>query len=562
MKRQLHLMRSALIFITIALMFVFLIFALFPFGAHIDGDTGDYFAMTVQAVENGIFGIRQVHYPMGYPLLLGLARYVFIDDFLKGALFINAVSFFLVFFILVRESTETGNGRLPWIERIYSVILLFWILFTQYFNSRILFSAWAEAPFIAFSVVGLYFLGRSRKNRPYPNFAAFCALTFFVAAWYCKYVGVVGILVFFIVILLMFQAQRSIWIAMLKGTALLGLLSVLVAPAAVLNYLRTGNVLGPMASSHNAASIHIKFSILDNYLDRVFEFFGNIFTHLLSSIYLARYPDLLIGILVFMSALAVFWVFGADFLSSDKDSNGLIARFLIIRHIEWYIWVAAYTAAMIIKLLAHDFSTQAMSRYASLLIPIVCLLTIDWIRMLKPVKQRIIFPMLITIFSVLCIISIFVNLPNYSQVPKKIYINNYHNLRGYPQFKQIQEMLNEVEAVYFLPRRNNWPIADKFYAFFPCKEFYVSRDWAKGMYDEKIYTIPKFNASYAVVSDYEADEVLRFITGKGVIIKGTTILGFSIYLVKPYDTLLKAPIAGAEERNRYLGQGFISHGCR
>lgn len=543
-------------------MFVVVIFALFPFGAHIDGDTGYYFSMAVQAAKNGIFEIREILAPIGYPLLLNLASYFFIGDFLKGALFINAVCFFLVFFLVVRESTETSKGYYTLIERIYTIILLFVILFKQYFDSRILFSAWAEAPFIALTVGGLYFMGRIRKDRHYPNFTAICALTFFVAAWYCKYVGVVGVVVFFLYLgLLMFQFKLSIWTVMLRIAALFVVLLVLVAPAAIDNYTRTSNVLGGMASPHHPQYIFIKFKLVDNYLYRVFEFFNDIFAHLLSPFYLIRYPDLLIVILALLSAVAVFWVFGADF-RSDKNSKGLIGRIFNIKHIEWYIWGAAYTGAMTIKLLASNFSTQAMSRYASLLIPIVCLFTIDFIRTLKHAGRRIVFPMLITIFTVLCIISIYVNLPDYSQVPEKIDINNYHNLRGYPQFKQMQKMLNKVESIYFLPRRNNWPIADKFYALFPCKEFYVSRDWSHRGYNEKIYPIPKFNAPYALISDYEADEVLRFITGKGEIVKGITVLGFSIYLVKPYDTSLRASTHSAEDRSSYLGHGFISHGCR
>jgi hypothetical protein len=555
-------MKSVLIYTAIALLFAIAIFALFPFGAHIDGDTGYYFSMAVQISENGIFGLREIRAPMGYPLLLNVAKYLFIGDFLQGALFINVICFSLVFILLAKMVTETGKEHLPLLERIYSVILLFVILLMQYFNSRILFSAWPETPFITFTVAGLYFIGQLRKNESYTNFSTVCALTFFVAAWYCKYVGVVGVVVFFLFSgLLTLQDKRSIWTAMVKSGALLVVLSVLVIPAAVRNYLKTGNVLGSMANPNQSQYIFMKFEILDNYSNRVFEFFNNIFAHLVSSFYLVKYPDLVVGIFAVLLGFTIFWIFRANF-RSDKDAIGLIQRLFFIRHIEWYIWGTAYICAMMIRLLSHNFTTQAMSRYASLLIPIVSLIIIDFIGTLKPAGRRIVFPILITIFTVLYIISINSNLPDYSQVPKRIYINNFHNLRGYPQFKQMQEMLYKIESVYFLPRRNNWPIADKFYALFPCKEFYVSRKWSHGGYNEKIYPIPKFNAPYAVISDYEADEVLRFITGKGEIIEGNTVLGFSIFLVKPYNTFLRRSIHSTEDRSSYLGHGFISHGCR
>jgi hypothetical protein len=555
-------MKGALFFLTISLMFVVAMFTLFPFGAHVDGDTGYYFSMAVQIAEKGIFDIREIFAPIGYPLLLNVAKYVFIGNFLKGAFFINVICFLFVLFFLAEEVTESAERHISLIERIYSVILLFVILFIQYFNSRILFSAWPEALFISFSVASLYFIGRYRKNGSYPIYSAACALTFFVAAWYCKYVGIVGVAVFLLIFgLLTFQAKLSIRTVLVRSGALFVVLSALVTPAAVKNYLRMGNVLGAMASPNHPQYILLKFGNLNNYFNRVFEFFNNIFAHLLSPFYLIRYLDLFVVILMIMSGIAIFWVFSMNF-RLNKDSNGLIERLFLIKHVEWYIWGTAYTCAMMIKLLAGGFSMQAMSRYASLLIPIICLFMIDLVLKLNFTCRRIVFPMLITLFSVLCINSIYINLPDYSQVPVKPDINNYHNLRGYPEFKQMQEMLNKVEAVYFLPRRNNWPIADKFYALFPCKEFYVSRKWSRRAYNEKIYPIPKFNTPFAVVSDYEADKVLPFITGKGEIISGTTILGFSIFLVNPYDTSIIASTKIADDRCSYLGHGFISHGCR
>lgn len=554
-------MKNAFSYITIAVIFMVGIIVFFPFGAHIDGDTGYYFSMAVQAANNGIFEIRETLAPMGYPLLLNVARYFFIGDFLKGALIINAICFLLVLFFVARESTETVKDYFSPLEQIYTIMLLFLVLFKQYFDSRILFSAWAETPFIAFTAGGLYFMSRIRKDRHYYNFMAFWALTFFVAAWYCKFVGVVGIAVFFLYLgLLMFQFKPSIGTVMLRIAALFGILFVFVAPAVINNYIRTGHVLGVMANPQRTQSIFIKLKLLDNYLNRVVEFFNDIFAHLLSSFYLIKYPDLLIGILALLSAVAFYWVFRTDF-QPDKNSKGLIGKLFNIKHIEWYIWGAAYTGAMMLKLLAFNFSTQAMSRYASPLIPVVSIFIIDFIGKFRPMGRRLFFPMIITLFTVLCVVSMSVNLPDYSQSPKKVAINNSYNLRGYPQFRQIQEMLNKVESVYFLPRRKNWPIADKFYALFPCKEFYVSRDWS-AEYFEKIYPIPKLKTPYAVISDYEAEKVLPFIDGKGEIVEETIVLGFSIYLVEPYAIYLQPPLPSGTDRNRYLGHGFISHGCR
>jgi hypothetical protein len=555
-------MKRALIFITISLVFVVAMFTLFPFGAHIDGDTGYYFSMAVQITEENIFAVRETMAPIGYPLVLNLAKYLFSGDFLTGALFINIICFLFVLYFLIKEVTDNSKGYMSLIDRIYSVVLLFTILFIQYFNSRILFSAWPETLFIAFSVAGQYFIGRFIKNKSHLNYYAIYSLIFFVAAWYCKHVGIIGVAVLFLIFgLQSFRVKRSIWALIVRSAPLLAVLFALVTPAAIRNFLRSGNILGEMANPNSPQYVLLNFGNLDNYFNRVFEFFNNIFAHLLSSFYLIRYPDLLIGILLIVVGIAILWSFYVNFRFA-KATKGQVESFFLKKNFQWYAWGTAYIFAMIIKLLSGGFSTQAMSRYASLLIPFVCFFMIDFVMMINSKRRRIVFPLLIALFTVLGIHSIYINLPDYSQIPKKFYINNYHNLRGYSDYRQIRKMLNEVEAIYFLPKKNNWPIADKFYALFPCKEFYVSRKWSREAYNEKIYPIPKFNTPFAVISDYEADEVLPFIAGKGEIVRRTTILGLSICLVNPYGRSLNESIQITDERSSYLGHGFISHGCR
>lgn len=557
-------MKNIAIYTVITVLLVILIFVLFPYGAHIDGDTGYYFAMAAQMAASGWTEIREKMAPAGYPFLLNVARSLFNDDFLKGALFINAISFSITFLILCKESENTEDGNFSQANRILIMLFLFVILLKQYFTSRIIYSAWVEAPFIAFSCLGLYFLGKARKEASYSNILAHVSLIFFIAAWYCKYVGIIGVLVFFFVFgLSMIFVERSPRASISKCVSILGLFVVLIAPGAIQNYLRTGNALGAMAIQGRPKSIFIQFGMTGNYLERIFEFFNNIFTHLLAFFYLATYPDLMVGIFSCLSALAVCWIFWADFCHANESLN-LINKVLLINHIEWYIWGGAYISAMLIKLLAFNFSAQAMSRYASLLIPMVTLFIFDLTRKVKTNKSHMAIPLLISIFTVNYVFSMCVNLPDYSRVPEKVDINNYHNIKGYPEFKEMQQMLHDVEAIYFLPRRNHWPLADKFYALFPCKEFYVARDYSKsnGGYNERIYSIPKFNIPYAVVSDYEIEDVLRFIGGKNKIFREATVLGFSICLVEPSVPKEKAPLPKNMDRSQYLGHGFISHGCR
>lgn len=557
-------MKNVVINIVIAILLVISGFFLFPFGAHIDGDTGYYFAMAAQMASNGFTKISEPMASVGYPLLLNMARTIFNGDFLKGALFINVISFSMVFFILVKELKNTENENFSQLNHICAITLLFLILLKQYFNSSILYSAWVEAPFIAFSSLGLYFLGRSRKEVNNLNISALGSLIFFIAAWYCKYVGIVGIFVFFSVFgMFLILTERSYRFVILKFAALIIVFTVLITPGAIINYLRTGNVLGLMAIKNNPSSIiFIKFGITDTYLERVLEFFNNIFAHLSALFYLTTYPNLLVGIFFCLSVLAGFWIFRAD-IRRVNVSTSLIGKFFHINHIEWYIWGFAYISVMLIKLFGYGFSDQAMSRYASLLIPVVSLFIFDFIRKISPKKSHLVIILLIAIFAVSNVISMYINLPDYDRVPYKVYIDNRHNLRGYPQFKKMQQMLNGVESIYFLPRKYEWPIADKFYALFPCKEFYVARDWSFGaMYDKKIYPIPDFNIPYAVVSNYEMDDVLNFIRGKGNIIRAENILGFSICLVEPVVQYQKAPLINQMDRDQYLGHGFIAHGCR
>jgi hypothetical protein len=146
---------------------------------------------------------------------------------------------------------------------------------------------------------------------------------------------------------------------------------------------------------------------------------------------------------------------------------------------------------------------------------------------------------------------------------KIAYINNAINLRGFADFRKIEQALDNIQSIYFLPDHNNkWALADKFYAYFPCKEFYVGRDWRFGGYDERIYDIPNFTSTYSIVSDTHFNIIQELIFGKGLILNSFTALGFNIFLIKPYYSNSILSNYKVSYRNTYLGHGFISHGCQ
>ncbi len=360
----------------------------------------------------------------------------------------------------------------------------------------------------------------------------------------------------------MILKENSFRTAAFKYSSLLGIFIILISPGAILNYLREGNILGAMSSQGQPTSIFFELVIMNHYFERVIGFFNNVFAHLISLVYLSNYPYFIVGIFLFIAALMSFFVFRVD-LRSINAPTSMVGRILNIKYFEWYFWGCAYTSAILFKLLSHSFSPQAISRYASILIPVVSLFIVDFTCKCNSKKSRLLLFFLLSFFTTYNLILIYINLPDYTRAVDKVEINNYHNIKGYPQFKKIQQELDKVHSIYFLPQKNKWPLGDKFYALFPCKEFYVARNWGNGaLYDKTIYPIPDFKNSYAVVSDYDMDYILDFIKGKGRILRSENILGFSIVLVEPAVRKKNQPFLNNMERNQYIGHGFIAHGCQ